>query len=58
MVLSMAGVDVDIKNSGAYIKSWLKALKDDKSLIFSAAAKASQASARIIGEDIKEEVSA
>jgi antirestriction protein ArdC len=57
MLLTMAGVEVDIKNSGAYIKGWLKALKDDKTLIFSAAAKANAATSLILG-DIKEEVSA
>ena len=57
MVLTMAGVDINIPNSGAYIKSWLKALKDDKTLIFSAAAKANAATSLIMGE-VKEEVSA
>jgi antirestriction protein ArdC len=57
MLLTMAGIELDIKNSGAYIKSWLKSLKDDKTLIFSAAAKANQASSLIMGE-VKEEVSA
>ena len=57
MLLTMAGVELDIKNSGAYIKSWLSALKDDRTLIFSAAAKANQATTLIMGE-VKEEVSA
>ena len=57
MLLTMAGVEIDIKNSGAYIKNWLSALKDDKTLIFSAAAKANQATTLIFGE-IKEEVMA
>ena len=57
MLLTMAGVEIDIKNSGAYIKSWLSALKDDRTLIFSAAAKANQATTLIMGE-VKEEVSA
>jgi antirestriction protein ArdC len=57
MLLTMAGVEIDIKNSGAYIKGWLKALKDDKTLIFSAAAKANASTSLILG-DIKEEVSA
>ena len=57
MLLTMLGVEVDIKNSGAYIKSWLKALKDDRTLIFSASAKANQATTLIMGE-VKEEVSA
>jgi antirestriction protein ArdC len=57
LLLTMAGAEVDIKNSGAYIKSWLKALKDDKTLIFSAAAKASAGAGVILGE-VKEEVMA
>jgi len=57
MLLTMAGVEIDIKNSGAYIKSWLSALRNDHTLIFSAAAKANQATSLILGE-VKEEVMA
>jgi antirestriction protein ArdC len=57
LLLTMAGVEVDIKNSGAYIKNWLSALKDDKTLIFTAAAKASAGVGIILGE-VKEEVMA
>jgi antirestriction protein ArdC len=57
LLLTMAGAEVDIKNSGAYIKSWLKALRDDRTLIFSAAAKASAGAGLILGE-VKEEVMA
>lgn len=57
MILSHAGIALDIKNSGAYIKSWLKALKDDSTLIFQAAGKASKALAVITNEvEEKEEV--
>ncbi|MET3114872.1 antirestriction protein ArdC [Pedobacter sp. CG_S7] len=38
-----------IQGSAAYIKGWLKALKNDKSLIFTAANKASKAANYIIG---------
>lgn len=57
MLLTMAGVEIDIKNSGAYIKNWLSALRNDHTLIFSAAAKANQATSLILGE-VKEEVMA
>jgi antirestriction protein ArdC len=57
LLLTMAGVEVDIKNSGAYIKNWLSALRDDRTLIFSAAAKASAGAGVILGE-VKEEVMA
>ena len=57
LLLTMAGVEVDIKNSGAYIKNWLSALRDDKTLIFTAAAKASAGAGIILGE-VKEEVMA
>jgi antirestriction protein ArdC len=57
LLLTMAGAEIDIKNSGAYIKSWLSALRDDRTLIFSAAAKASAAATLILGE-VKEEVMA
>lgn len=53
MLLSAEGVELDLPNSGAYIKGWLKALKDDKSLIITAATKASRAAAYITG--VKEE---
>lgn len=54
MLLSAEGVELNLPNSGAYIKGWLKALKDDKSLIFTAATKASKAAEFILG--VKEEV--
>jgi antirestriction protein ArdC len=57
LLLTMAGAEVNIKNSGAYIKSWLSALKDDRTLIFTAAAKASAGAGVILGE-VKEEVMA
>jgi antirestriction protein ArdC len=57
LLLTMAGVEVDIKNSGAYIKNWLSALRDDRTLIFSASAKASAGATLILGE-VKEEVMA
>ena len=58
MLLSAAGVEIDIPNSGAYIKNWLSALKDDKTLIFTASAKASKAMDHILGTKVQEEVSA
>ena len=53
MLLSAAGLSVDIPNSGAYIKNWLKALKDDKSLIFKASAKASKAMKHIMEAEVE-----
>ena len=41
-----------IDNSAAYIKSWLKRLKNDNRLIVRAAAAASKASDRVLGKDI------
>jgi antirestriction protein ArdC len=58
MSLSALGVEVDIPNSSAYIKNWLSALKADKSLIFTASAKASKASDYILGTRVEEEVNA
>lgn len=40
---SYAGLDVDIKNSSAYINGWCKALKNDPQLIISASSKAQKA---------------
>ena len=37
------GVQPDFDQSAAYVKSWLRALKDDKDLIFKAAAEAQKA---------------
>ena len=45
-----AGIEnTQINNSSAYIKSWLKALKDDKSLLVTAASKARKAVEHIMG---------
>jgi antirestriction protein ArdC len=46
----MAGiVDRTIDNSAAYIANWLKALKNDKKLVVSAAGKAHSAADFILG---------
>lgn len=54
MALSMVGIDIDIQNSGAYVKNWLQALKDDRTLIFTAASKASKAANLIVGNSTAE----
>ena len=53
-----AGVDFDIPNSAAYLRSWIKALNDDKSLIFKASSKAQAAANHITGATVREEVAA
>ena len=58
ILLSSAGVALDITNSGAYIKGWLKALQNDSNLIVSAATKAQKAADYILGIKVKEEVAA
>lgn len=58
MLLANAGVQFDIPNSAAYLRSWIKALNDDKSLIFKASAKAQAAADYIQGVKVQEEVSA
>ena len=58
MTLSALNVEIDIPNSAAYLKSWLQALKNDNSLIFAAAAKASKAADYINGTLVQEEVPA
>ena len=45
-----AGIEKTIKNSVAYIQSWLKALKNDKKLIFKASSEAEKAVKYILGE--------
>jgi antirestriction protein ArdC len=42
--------DSSFKNSAAYIQSWLKALRNDKRMVVTAASKAEKAVARIFGE--------
>lgn len=58
MLLANAGVQFDIPNSAAYLRSWIKELQNDTSLIFKASAKAQAASAYIEGTKIEEEVAA
>jgi antirestriction protein ArdC len=58
MLLANAGVQFDIPNSAAYLRSWIKALNDDKSLIFKASAKAQAAANYITGVKVQEEVNA
>lgn len=42
-----AGIDTTLDNSAAYIKSWMKALQDDKKLLITAAGQAQKAAAYI-----------
>jgi antirestriction protein ArdC len=58
MLLANAGVQFDIPNSAAYLRSWIKALNDDKGLIFKASAKAQAAANYIQGVKVEEEVAA
>lgn len=51
MLCGVAGIDNDtIENSASYIQSWLKALKNDKTLIVSAAQQAQKAVDYILNE--------
>ncbi|WP_369799456.1 zincin-like metallopeptidase domain-containing protein [Paracoccus sp. 228] len=43
MVCAQLGLTPDFAQSGAYLKSWLRALNDDKRLIFKAASEAQKA---------------
>jgi antirestriction protein ArdC len=49
MALSMVGIDIDEENSGAYVKNWLEALRNDRTLVFTAASKAGKAANLIVG---------
>jgi antirestriction protein ArdC len=57
MLLSANGITVDMQNSASYIAGWLKALKNDPSLIISASGKAQRAADYIQGTK-REEASA
>jgi hypothetical protein len=61
ILLSENGISYDMENSASYIAGWLKALKNDPSLIMSAAGKAQTAADRVQGKiysPVKEEVPA
>ena len=51
MIAARAGVvEPDIEQSAAYIAGWLRALRDDRKLIVSAASRAQKAADWILGE--------
>lgn len=56
-ILATLGIDTDgsLRNSAAYIQSWLKALRDDKRMIVTAASRAEKAVRLILGIDSAEE---
>jgi antirestriction protein ArdC len=55
MLCGVAGIDNStIDNSASYINSWLRKLKDDKTLIVQAAAKAQKAADYILGTTFEE----
>lgn len=49
MLSNVAGIDPTLENSAAYIQSWLTVLKDDKTLIIGASARAQKAADYIQG---------
>lgn len=46
-----AGIERTIENSAAYIQGWLKALKNDKTLLIHAAAQAQKAADYILNKN-------
>lgn len=50
-VMSHCGIDPNIPRSAAYVASWLKALRDDRRMIATAAAQAAKASDWIVGTE-------
>ena len=50
---SNSGIDYKIDNSVAYIQSWLRALKDDKTMVVSAASKAQKATDFVLGLEVE-----
>lgn len=59
-IMHELGLETDktFRNNAAYIQSWLKALKNDKRMIVSAAGKAEKAINRIFGRDSEEKAAA
>ena len=56
MTCAQLGLTPDFGQSGAYVQSWLRALKDDKRLIFKAASEAQKAAEWLMkGQQIEEE---
>jgi len=49
MIAASVGIDPDYPQSAAYLRSWLEALKDDKRLLVSAAARAQKAADHVLG---------
>jgi antirestriction protein ArdC len=58
MVAALAGTDHRIEQSAAYVENWLGALKDDKSLVITAAQQAQRAVDRILGTNPEVEAEA
>ena len=59
MLASMAGIaNKTEENSAAYIRSWLKRLKDEPSLLYTAASKAQKATDLILGKTFEEKAKA
>lgn len=52
-IMNYLGIETDtsVRNNAAYIQSWIKALKNDKRLIVSAASRAQKAAALILDND-------
>ncbi|OGR95229.1 MAG: hypothetical protein A2V88_12905 [Elusimicrobia bacterium RBG_16_66_12] len=55
MLRALAGVEVEVENSAAYVASWLEALRNDKSLVVKAAAQAQRAVDLILGTQVTHE---
>lgn len=53
MLASRLGIDVEWEQHGAYVSSWLKALKDDRKLLIGAAQRAAKAVDHIMGTTVK-----
>ena len=55
MVCAQLGVTPSFDQSGAYIAGWLRALNDDKRLIFKAASEAQKAADFLLQDNVKRE---
>ena len=51
LLAAHTGVTINLDNSAAYVQSWLRTLKDDRSLVIKAAQKAQKAVDRILNHD-------
>lgn len=57
-LLALSGIDSQVDQNAAYIASWLKALKDDRNMLYRAALEANKATRHVAGSFLREQAKA